>query len=435
MKIKSILVILFAALAIYPMLGQQRPLGIEQAIEMALNNSEKSKITDTRVSTAGYELKSTKSHRYPDLDLSGQYLHLTKANADIKLDRGDTEQQPAASSPDIGYLMIGQAKASVPIFNGFKTTNLIKASKNKFQAAVFNAKDEKQQIALTTVQEYVDLYKADISVELIEDNLVRAKQRVSDFSAMEQNGLLARNDLLKAQLQQSNIELNLEQAKKNQKIANYKLVTLLHLPTGTLIEIQNNDFNTPGLLELNDSIQRGDLKALYFEKEAAKNQIGVAKSSYYPSLAITGGYTALDVENVLTVTDAMNVGLGISYNLADIIKAGNKVKAAKSKVKELEYTMDLVKDQIDIQIEDAMQNYELSLKKYDVYQKAQAQAIENYRIVKDKYDNGLVDTNDLLEADLDQLQAKINLAYAKADISQRYYELLSAKGIINTAIN
>jgi hypothetical protein len=29
---------------------------------------------------------------------------------------------------------------------------------------------------------------------------------------------------------------------------------------------------------------------------------------------------------------------------------------------------------------------------------------ENYRIIKDKYDNGLSDTNDLLEADVEQLQ-------------------------------
>lgn len=432
MKIKSILVLCFAFLGLYTTLGQQRPLRLEQAIELALSNSEKSKIADTKVSTATYELKSTKSNRYPDLELSGQYLKLTKADADIKLDTGNEET--SSNSPEIGHIMIGQATASVPLFNGFKINNLIKASKNKFQAALSNAKNEKQKIALQTVYDYVNLYKADISVELIEENLESAKQRVTDFTAMEQNGLLARNDLLKAQLQQSNIELNLEEAKKNQKISNYKLVTLLHLPLGTHVKIQDDDFSNTGILRVSDSVARGDLEALYFDKAAAENQIKVAQSSYYPHLALTGGYAALDIDNVMTVTNAMNFGLGMSYNLADIFKVGNKVKAAKSRVKELEYTLALVEDQIDIQIEDATQNYELSIKKYEVYQKAQDQATENYRIVKDKYDNGLVDTNDLLEADLDQLQAKINLAFSKADISLRYYELLGAKGLINTAI-
>jgi hypothetical protein len=37
--------------------------------------------------------------------------------------------------------------------------------------------------------------------------------------------------------------------------------------------------------------------------------------------------------------------------------------------------------------------------------------LENYR--KEKYDNGLSDTNDLLEADVEQLGSKINKALAK----------------------
>nr|MBP8886292.1 TolC family protein [Flavobacterium sp.] len=52
----------------------------------------------------------------------------------------------------------------------------------------------------------------------------------------------------------------------------------------------------------------------------------------------------------------------------------------------------------------------------------------NYRIIKDKYDNGLSDTNDLLEADVEQLSSKINNALAKANTFQKYYELLSATG-------
>jgi hypothetical protein len=44
--------------------------------------------------------------------------------------------------------------------------------------------------------------------------------------------------------------------------------------------------------------------------------------------------------------------------------------------------------------------------------RAVEQSSENYRIIKDKYDNGLSDTNDLLEADVEQLSSKINKALA-----------------------
>ena len=63
------------------------------------------------------------------------------------------------------------------------------------------------------------------------------------------------------------------------------------------------------------------------------------------------------------------------------------------------------------------------------------QSTENYRIVKDKYDNSLSDTNDLLEADFQQLQAKINEALSKADVAQKYYELQYASGKLTASLN
>jgi outer membrane protein TolC len=63
------------------------------------------------------------------------------------------------------------------------------------------------------------------------------------------------------------------------------------------------------------------------------------------------------------------------------------------------------------------------------------QTTENYRIVKDKYDNSLSTTNDLLDADVEQLQAKINQALSKADIAQKYYELQYASGKLINSLN
>lgn len=51
-------------------------------------------------------------------------------------------------------------------------------------------------------------------ISLTEDYLKSAHQRVIDFQALEDNGLLAHNDLLKAQLQESDIELSLATAKR-----------------------------------------------------------------------------------------------------------------------------------------------------------------------------------------------------------------------------
>ena len=320
----------------------------------------------------------------------------------------------------------------MPILSGFKLKNLVKASENNYKAATFYAKNDKEQITIQIIKDFTDLYKSRQAVQLIEENLISAKQRVKDFTAMEENGLLAKNDLLKATIQESTISISLEEAKKNAYILNYQLVTNLNLPDNTIINISATDFdvikNSNNSEFSNDSIQRNDLQALHFQELAAENQIKVVKSAYYPSISLVGGYTSLDLNNALTVTNAMNFGVGISYNIADIFKTKSDVKVAKSKVKELQYTLDMTTDNVKVQIENAQQEYELSVRKFEVYTKSEEQAIENYRIVNDKYTNGLVDTNDLLEADIEQLQSKINVTYSKVDITQKYYELLAAKG-------
>ena len=95
----------------------------------------------------------------------------------------------------------------------------------------------------------------------------------------------------------------------------------------------------------------------------------------------------------------------------------------------------LLTDYIKIQVQKAIEDYDLALKQNVVYGEAEEQSTENYRIVKDKYDNGLSDINDLLEADVEQLSSNINKALAKANTIQKYYELLSVTGQLSQTFN
>lgn len=433
MRIKFLLLSLLVLGTATMKAQQKKQLTLEEAVNLAIQNSDASKIADTKVASAAGQLNVTKNLQYPDVDISGQYRYLT--GADVKLNTQTSDSAGGGTAqPNVNSLLLGQANVSMPIFSGFKLKNTIKAGENQYKAAQFNAKNEKEQIALQTIQDYLNLYKANKTIELIEENVKNAQQRVTDFSNMEENGLLARNDLLKAKLQQSTIEISLEEAKKNERILNYTLAVTLKLPENTVIETIDTDFgNVSGIISF--EITRNDLQALQFQEEAAKDQIKVAKSAYYPSLALVGGYIALDLNNALTITNAMNIGVGVSYNLSNLFKTKSDVKLAKRRVQEMEYTVSMISDKIKVQVENAKQEYELSQKKFEVYTQSEEQAIENYRIVKDKYDNGLSDTNDLLEADVQQLQSKINLAYSKANITQKYYELLTAKGILTNQFN
>ena len=124
----------------------------------------------------------------------------------------------------------------------------------------------------------------------------------------------------------------------------------------------------------------------------------------------------------------MNFGVGLSYDFASIFKNGTNVKTAKSKALEVLETESILSEKIKTQVHEANENYNLALKQNLVYEQAIDQAKENYRIVKDKYDNGLSNTTELLEADVEQLNSKINYAYSRANVMLKYYEMQFAAG-------
>lgn len=408
---------------------EKKSLPLNEAINLAWTNSNEVTLANTKVTTKKYELQSKKKNQYPDLKLSGQYQRLANAAVDFKLNQNNNAQQ----LPLVNQLMIGQLSASVPVFSGFKIHNSIAVQENLYQDEMATTSQTKDEIALRVIDYYTRLYKAQKRIELLKENQKSAQQRVKDFIELEKNGIIPRNDLLKSQLQVSKIQLNLDEINTNLKIINFYLVTLLKLNPETKLEIRESDFADFEITTIptNDHLaieNRKDLEALRFQGKASEANIKIAKGSYYPTIAIISGYTALDLSNVITVQNAMNIGVGISYDLSTILKNGTTVKLAENKFVEVQNSEAMLMDYIKIQVQKSIEDYDLSLKQNFVFSEALEQSAENYRIIKDKYDNGLSDTNDLLEADVEQLSSKINKALAKANTFQKYYELLSATG-------
>ncbi len=420
---------------------QKTSLSVHDAVKMSLEKSDAVSLAKAKVETRKYQKQVVQNNQYPDVKLSGQYMRLT--NADINLEsqsNASTTPESSGESKPVNQLWLGQATVAMPLFSGFKLKNSIESSEHQYQSEVANAEHSKEETAIQVIEYYAALYKAQQTVALLQESLKSSRQRVTDFTDLEQNGIIARNDLLKSQLQLSRIQLNLDEAEKDINMINYRLITLLKLSPDTKIvvspdNIDPNLFNNMPKTESEAIQKRSDLASIRSLEKAIELEIKVAKSAYYPSLSLTAGYIALDIQNTLTVTNAMNVGVGVSYNLSALFKNAKDVKVAKSRAAELQIQEAERTDAVRIQIKNAQEDYALAVKQDKVYGESVTQSSENYRIVKDKYDNGLSNANDLLEADVDQLSAKINLANAKANVALKYYELLNTTGQLLESFN
>lgn len=415
-----------------------RSLSLHDAIALSLKNSKQLQLNRTRIIEATNAVKDANAQQLPEASLSGSYLRVNRPNVDMKLESGNNGG--GGSTPDVSQVAYGMATVSVPLFSGFKIQAARESARYLAQAAKLDADRDREEVIQNTVAAYSNLYKATVAVNLVRENLKQSQQRVADFSNMEKNGILARNDLLKAQLQQSNIEVALTQAESDLKIARINMNIMLGLPEDTGLELDTNFLAQAIVTPDGKSVTEWEQLALQKRKDAASLQahekaasagIKSAKADYFPSLALTGGYVAADIPQVLTVTNAVNVGIGLKYNLSSLWKAGSKVENARNQLHAVQINEAMLTDNIHLEVNRAYENYVVSRKKIDMYQKAIEQAEENYRITKNKHDNSLATTTDLLEADVADLQAKLNYTTAKADAVVAYNKLLETVGVLS----
>jgi outer membrane protein TolC len=145
---------------------------------------------------------------------------------------------------------------------------------------------------------------------------------------------------------------------------------------------------------------------------------------------LTGGYAGINVPNLVSVTNIVNVGVGLKYNISSLWKTDASVKRAQSEVEQYVQTQAMMEDRVQLQVNKAYETYLLTLKKIDVLSKAVEQAAENYRITRNKHENSLATTTDLLDADVAQLQAKLNYTLSKTDAVVALRKLQQTAGIL-----
>lgn len=418
-----------------------KKLTLKEALDLGVTNSKQLIVSSEKVKEAQAKVSQAKDKIWPEVGVSGMYLHVNTPNVSFP-----TSSEPADGSGDSGGglsslsnlhdVLLGQVSASMPLFNGFKIRNNRVMSQYLAEAAQYDEQTSKNEVVVNTAKALYQFYAVQETRRAIEENLKHENQRVTEFKNLEAQGLLARNDRLKSELQANNVELALTEANNSVQMAEYNLIILLGLPDDSKIELDTTGmFELAKLTNWDDYLQSGltnrsELKSAGLQIKASDAAYKSAKGNRLPTVALTAGYVNLYIPNVATITNAINAGVSVKWSITGAIHAGHSAHEAKARVAQTKAAEKLTQDRVKVEIRQKYLKCQESLDKLAISERAIVQAEENFSISQNKYKQGLLILSDYLDADVALLQARINYASAKADSMIAYYELQESTGTL-----
>ncbi len=299
---------------------------------------------------------------------------------------------------------------------------------------------------VTVVQDIVqDVKVAYFSVLKAERLLVVAVQSVEQLEAhrkMAQDffdaGVIPRNDLLRAEVELANGRQSLVKAENSLEMAKSKFNMVLRREINTPTELEDILALKPFTKSLYDCQMlamenRSEIKSYTLKVEQSKKIVNLTKSEYFPTINAIGHYERFGdtpgVSGTLYKDQENWYLMGVaSWNFWEWGRTKNRVDASRSRENQMAYALDNVKDQVRLEVKNAWLTLHEAEKQLAVTQKAIEQAEENYRISRERYQEQVGTSTDVLDAATLLTRAKSDYFNALSDYNISLARLERAMG-------
>ncbi|BFM43267.1 TolC family protein [Flavobacterium sp. CFS9] len=412
-------------------------VSLKEALKLAKENNKKILRSQLEITLSEQNIKERKELRLPDVQLSGMYSRITN----ITEFKGNGFLNGKEVTKAIPELYEVNSSFKMPIYAGNKINNAIKIANQESEIAKIKTEKVENDVELEVVANYLAIYKMMELQKIFEENIKEEKSRLKEVQSLRKHGAVTKNEVIRAELQLSDRELNALTNSKNIKIALHDLKTLIQLPENEEIAIDTaaslDEMNglDPYDFYLNKALNNEEMRIASQELNISKTELKLVKGNYLPTVHFFGNYGfyypnyKFFPPNPYLYTLGQ-IGVEAAFDLSSLYKNKTKVDQASTKIKWQEMQSEILKDEIQDKLFKEHTQYQEILEKFVVVDKALDLADENYRIVKLKYMNQLVLITEMVDADNALLQAKYNKIATRLDAILKHYELLHTAGML-----
>lgn len=431
--LKSTLVVFAGVYSIFGYTQTPHPesgIPLSSAIEMGLANNKELLHQKGLSTIAKYQVKAEAMEQYPEIAFESEFAILDNIH---QYEHGLLNPSTTYETPRTNYDF--SVKAEIPVYTGgqIKYAKKIAGVESQVQDVKFYRDERKLRLKIITA--YLNVLHLQEQGQLIENKIREDHIIIKQISAMQENGLVTNNEVLRSQLQLSNHQLTLSEFDREIVIISEMLKPLLGLnEQGTL------KLSTAGILEEdlsstneNKDTQQAiasneDFQLLNLHKQVLEFEKKKVRANVLPSVTAGASY-GYSYPNFMFFPPQEflyrfgTVGVKLAVPLSSLYKNRVKMSIAQQQLTNNGFEIEGKLEKIMSDISVARERYQQVGEKIPIAQKAITLAKENYRIVKMKYANKLSLITELIDADNACLEAESKLISLTIDEKLKYYQL------------
>lgn len=393
-------------------------LTVEDAVKLAMQHSPQIKRAEAQVKASEARTGISRAPFWPSLEVDYRYW--------------DADRVPGLASSDLSS---ASASVSYNLFNGGSDWFNLQAAKSSHNASEWQYKSTIADAVLAVRQAYIETLRAEQTLLTTQKSLELLDRQYHDAELRHEQGLIARNDLLRIAVEKATAQQNMVAAEGARTIARRELGRIIGQTLDTE-EILAGTSSTGISLEAEEELlklvlsRRSELKYLHSQLKSQESGRKAVYGDFLPDVDLSyseerfGNKTFPDSDDTDFDDDSITM-LEASWTLFSGFETRYELAVRKQEMIALKEEIRATEDLLRVQLTKALEDYRIAEKNLETAGTSLALAEENYRVNENRYKAQVATTVDLLDAQEfltrarnEELKARYDLYRAEAAIDR-----------------
>ncbi|MGE5753713.1 MAG: TolC family protein [Deltaproteobacteria bacterium] len=397
-----------------------------EAVRTALSNAREVRLASEDVRITAEDRTRAAAGWLPRLDASSDFTALSEPPSVFI--QGNSIQTADQN------IWRARMTAEQTIYDFGRTSSRVDQAEARIDNAARLEAVARERQAFDVISAFLSAKRAEELLKVAEESLTTARDHRRVAGDQYDLGVVAKNDVLAADVQVANAEAGRITAENGVELSRSRLALRMGYPGDRSVKPAPGAFPVPGEMgaSISESLgaaleKRNELRAQDAIVREGEASVATARTEFTPTFFGQGGY-AYEANDLNPHKSVFSILVGWKVNLFSGFADEAALRKARLTVGRRKEVLGKLRDEIALEVKASHLFVTEAEKRKAVAEVAVARAEENLRIQNDRYLGGLSISTEVLDAQTLLTRAKVDRQNAIYDLFEAQYRLLAARG-------